>query len=330
MNIRETCSRLLQGYAPARVLMTAFELGVFTAVAEGNHAAEDVARATATSTRGMRLLMDALVSLDLLQKHEGAYRLLPGSEAFLAKTSPQYLGYMWETNHLWSAWSALTEVIRTGQPYTQLEKESDAARFFPKLIRSLHVMNLEAARKMAQILMPAQIPLNSRILDIACGTGVWSIPFAEASAQVQLDLLDFADALAVAKDYVQRHHVEAQISFIPGDLKHADLGKDRYHLIILGNIVHSEGAKSSQDLIRRCARALCPGGKLVTIDLFPNEERTGPPRAVLFALNMLLNTSEGDTFSVSEYNAWFQDAGLTEGSLVELDDNTTALIAAKP
>ncbi|KAF6003793.1 hypothetical protein F1559_001539 [Cyanidiococcus yangmingshanensis] len=289
--------------------MTAFELGVFTAVAEGNHTAEDVARATATSTRGMRLLMDALVSLDLLQKHEGAYHLLPGSEALLVKTSPQYLGYRWETNHLWSAWSALTEVVRTGQPYTQLEKEPDAARFFPKLIRSLHVMNLEAARKMAQILMPSQIPMNSRVLDIACGTGVWSIPFAEASTQVQLDLLDFADALAVAKDYVQA------IATI---------------LIILGNIVHSEGAKSSQDLIRRCARALCPGGKLVIIDLFPNEERTGPPRAVLFALNMLLNTSEGDTFSVSEYNAWFQDAGLTEGSLVELDDNSTALIAAKP
>lgn len=326
----EKLDDLLKGYAPARVVMTGFELGVFTMIAEGKTTAEEVARAAASSTRGMRMLLDALTSLELLQKHNDRYQLVPGSEAALVKSSPQYIGSMWETNHLWSAWSALTQVVRTGKPYTRLETESDAARFFPMLIRSLHVHNLEPARKLAGLLLPSQIPPDSRVLDVACGSAVWSIPFAEASSEVRLDLLDFGDALAVARSYVERHKVDAQVSYIQGDLKHTDLENDRYQLIILGNIVHSEGAASSRDLIQRCARALRSGGKLAIIDLFPNEERTGPPRAVLFALNMLINTSEGDVFSVSEYNQWFKDAGLSEGTLVQLGPTTTALLAAKP
>jgi ubiquinone/menaquinone biosynthesis C-methylase UbiE len=329
MEFQQKCNSLLQGYAPARVIMTAFELGVFTVIAEGNNTAEEIARTTRTSQRGMCRLLNALASLDVLEKRNNLYFLVPGSEAMLVKTSPEYMGSMWETDYLWSVWSHLTEVVRSDQPHVQLEKETNVDRFFTMLIRSLHVMNLAPARKLADLLLPAQIPTNSSILDIACGSGVWGIPFAEAAPEIHLDLLDFPNILAIAETYVRRHQVEKQVSYICGDLKRLDLGTDRYHLIILGNIVHSEGSRSSRDLIQRCGVSLRPGGKLAIIDFFPNEERTGPPQAILFALNMLLNTSEGDVFSVSEYNSWLRDAGLTEGSLLELDERSTVLLATK-
>ena len=87
------------------------------------------------------------------------------------------------------------------------------------------------------------------------------------------------------REYLKRHGVEDRYDFLPGDLKQVDFGEDRFDLALLGNIVHSEGERSSRDLFKRLRTALSPGGRLVIIDMVPNDERTGPPFALLCALH---------------------------------------------
>ena len=135
--------------------------------------------------------------------------------------------------------------------------------------------------------------------------------------------------LAVTREYLKRHGVEQQFDFLPGDLNVVDLGQDQYDLALVGNIVHSEGEQSSRNLLRRLYRALRPGGRVVIIEVLPNDDRTGPPFPVFFALNMLLHTEHGDTFTLSEYTRWLQEASFARVETADIGSHSPLIVGWK-
>eukprot|EP00871_Galdieria_phlegrea_P002270 jgi/Galph1/3043/GphlegSOOS_G1743.1 len=277
-------SRLFQGYMTSRTLMTAVQFSLFTCISEGNHTATEIAKAMDASPRGTRMLLDALVALD-----------------------PDYIGAMFEIDDLWQSWSGLNKVVKTGQPSRQVETENKASEFFPHLIKSLHAMSIRRSGILADKLFKGQ---ELMVIDIACGSAVWSIPLAEKSSKVHVVAQDFPKVLESTKQFVAKHGVERQFSYLTGDLKKVDFGESRYDVAILGNIVHSEG-------------------KVIIVDLFPNDERSGPVQPLLFAINMLVNSSDGDTFTVSEYSQWLKEANIPHVSLLELTEESTVLVGQK-
>jgi len=152
---------------------------------------------------------------------------------------------------------------------------------------------------------------------------------AEADPGAHLTFQDFPGVLEHTKQYVKRHGLEKRADYLPGDLKQVDFGEGRYDVALLGNIVHSEGEASSRDLFRRLHRALRPEGQLAVIDILPNEERTGPPWAVVFALNMLVNTSDGDTYTLDEYRGWLTDAGFARVETAEIGSHSPLVVGVK-
>ena len=162
-------------FAPARVLSAGVQLQVFSHVAAGHTTPADIARAAAADERGMRMLLDALAALGLLTKDGERYGLTPLSAEYLVRDRPNYAGAMFEIDHMWEAWGQLTEVVRTGRPAARVEAQELAEQFFPVLIRSLHVINLQPARRMAQALGAGTTHKGLRVLDVACGSAVWSI-----------------------------------------------------------------------------------------------------------------------------------------------------------
>jgi len=234
-----------------------------------------------------------------------------------------------ENDGLWESWGQLAEVVRTGKPRRPVEKQELAEQFFPILVRTLHILNREPSRRMAQVLGGGNSRNGLKIIDIACGSGVWGIAIAEADPEARITAQDFPAVLSVTREFLKRHGVEAQYDFLPGNLREADFGAARYDVAILGNIVHSEGERSSRDLFRRLYKALRPGGQIVIIDTIPNEARTGPPFPVFFALNMLLNTEEGDTYTLAEYTRWLQEAGFTRVETADIASHSPLIIGFK-
>ena len=279
----------------------------------------------------MRMLLDSLVVCLLLTQQNGSYELTPLAAKFLVRSSPEYLGFMMEADAHWEPWAHLVEVIRRGKPLYRIEQQQEkAAEFFPFLVRSLHVMNREPARLAAKVLGVGNSQQGLRVLDIACGSGVWGIAVAEANPLARLTAQDFPEILDITREYLQRHGVESQYDFLPGDLNEVDLGRDRYDLALLGNIVHSQGARAARDLFRRLFAALRAGGRVVIVDMIPNEDRTGPPFSIFFALEMLLHTEEGDTFTLSQYSQWLQEAGFIRVETVEIGSHSPLIIGFKP
>lgn len=325
----ESLKQISFAFFLSRTLAAGLQLGVFSHLAAGREAAADVAHAAGASERGTAMLLDALVGLQLVTKAGGRYRLTPLSARYLVRESPDYLGAMMEEDSLWESWGHLTEAVRTGRPPRRVEQQAEAERFFPVLIRSLHVMNREPARATARALGAGTARHGLRVLDVACGSAVWGIAFAEADPQARLTLQDFPAVLEHTRGYLQRAGVLDRCDFLPGDLKRVDFGADRYDVALLGNIVHSEGEASSRDLFARLHRALKPGGRVAVIDLVANEERTGPPFAVIFALNMLVNTEAGSTYTLSEYRRWLQGAGFRRVETADVGANSPLIIGVK-
>lgn len=317
------------GFAPSYVLHAAVELDVFSHIAAGNGTASEVARAARASERGTRMLLDALTGLDLLAKRDGRYDLTPLAAEYLVRGRPNYAVGIVETGEPLASWHGLSESIRTGKPQRPVNQQAEGERFFSVLVRSLHVFNREQGRRLAEALGAGRTRSGLHVLDVACGSGVWGIAFAEADPRSRVTAQDFPGLLGLTREYAQRHGVEGQYEFLPGDLNDVDLGASRFDAAILGHIVHSEGEKASRALLRRVHRALKPGGRVAVLDMVPNDERTGPPFPLFFALNMLVQTTQGDTYTLAEYTRWLNEAGFTTVETVEVGGPSPAIVAAR-
>jgi SAM-dependent methyltransferase len=112
-------------------------------------------------------------------------------------------------------------------------------------------------------------------------------------------------------------------------MREVDFEEGTCDLAILGQICHSEGAEHSQDLFRKLHRALRPGGKLLIADMVPDEGRSSAAFPLFFALNMLVHTAQGDTFTLSEYTKWLTDAGFRSVSTLEAPGPSPLIVAER-
>ena len=316
------------GLMTSRTLSSAVQLRVFSHIAGGKTTAAEIARAANANERATRMLLDALVGFQLLNKSEGHYELAPLAAEYLVRDSPNYLGYLMETTAEEDPWQHLTESIVTGKPQHKVEEQKVAEKFFPRLVRTLHVWNREPARRAAELLS-SEAPADVRVLDLGAGSGVWGIAVAEANPRARVTAQDYPGMLEVTREFVNRHGVGARYDYLPGSLKDVNFGRNKFDLAILGNIVHSEGEKASRGLFRRLAGALRPRGKVAIIDMIPNDERTSPPFPLLFALNMLVHTEAGDVYTFGEYRAWLNEAGFPRVEAADIGSHSPMIIGHK-
>jgi ubiquinone/menaquinone biosynthesis C-methylase UbiE len=317
-------------FTTSRILTTGVRLDVFSHIAAGRTAVAEVAAATGASARGVRMLLDALAGLQLLTKIDGRYGLPPASARYLVRGSPDYLGAIMENDRLWEAWSGLTEAVRSGRPPRRVEEQAEAEAFFPVLIRTLDVANREPARRAAAALGAGKGPGGLQVLDVACGSGVWGAAVAEADPAATVTLQDFPGVLEHTRQFMERRGLAGRCIYLRGDLKRVDFGEGRFDVALLGNIVHSEGEASSRDLFWRLHRALRPGGRLAVVDLIPDDDRAGPPYPLIFALNMLVHTEAGDTYTLAEYIRWLTEAGFPHVETSDIGSHSPVVIARRP
>jgi 3-hydroxy-5-methyl-1-naphthoate 3-O-methyltransferase len=319
-------------YAPPVMISTAIELGVFDALDSGPKTLDELATTLRASERGLRMLVNALAGFELLVKDGDRYSLTPESGAFLVSSKPAYYGGLFRnicSDHI-PTWLRLKEAIQTGRAVRDVTEESQSVEFFQDFVASLFQVNYAPAQALAKALLPAiQSQKPARVLDLAAGSGVWGIALAQQSPEVQVTAVDWEGVLPVTRKTAARFGLENRFSFVPGDMLKVDFGGG-YTVAIIGHILHGIGAKDSQTLIRKVASALAPGGTIAIAEYLVNIDRTGPPPSLVFAVNMLLFSAEGDTFSFEEISGWLRGAGLENARLVEAPGPSPLILATKP
>jgi 3-hydroxy-5-methyl-1-naphthoate 3-O-methyltransferase len=311
----------------AMVLISGAELDVFTHIAHGRDRAGEVAAALGAPVRGVERLLDALVGIGYLDKEDGAYVLSPLASRFLVRGRDTYVGEMvHEMKLLWNSWSCLTEVIRTGRPVEPWDDEETGRRLFPQLVRALFPMSWNTARAAAGVVGESGEPVR-RVLDVAAGSAVWSIPFAQAGARVTT--VDYPEVTAHTREFAERYGVADRYDHIEGNLREVDFGEDVYDLVVLGYIIQTEGEVWGRRLVEKSYRALRPGGRLLIAEMVPNDERTGPTAPLVYGMDMVLYTDNGDVFTLAEYREWLDAAGFRKTETVETTAPWPLILATK-
>jgi SAM-dependent methyltransferase len=304
------------GFAPPLVICAAVENGVFDALDRSPMTAKELAKETGASERGVSAIAGALVSLELLTKlKDGRYQLAPDAASFLVKGKPGFHGALFQhyRSDLIPNWLALPEIARSGQPKTKVDQPEAGVAFFEGFVDALFPMNYPAAQALAHSLEARRSAEGNskdevRVLDLAAGSGVWGIAQAQASPRVRVTALDFEPVLAVTRRTAERFGLAERFRFQTGNLRTAELGTG-YSVVLLGHILHSEGVAQSRALLKRVFAALRPGGTIAIAEFLVNAERTGPPQGLVFAVNMLVHTTEGDTYSLEEIGSWLRSEG---------------------
>jgi len=168
-----------------------------------------------------------------------------------------------------------------------------------------------------------------KILDVAGGAAAWSIPFVQAIAGARATVLDLPQVTPVAHEYAAKFGVGDRFEYMEGDLHQVEFDEGGYDLITLGHVIHSEGREDGVKLIERCFRALAARGMLLIGEFVPNDDRTGPPTAMLFGLNMLLHTPVGDVFTMKDYREWLKRAGFRTIKTIRTPSAVSPLILAR-
>ncbi|MET8680170.1 class I SAM-dependent methyltransferase [Streptomyces sp. NPDC004647] len=313
-----------------QVLLTAVELGLFSHLATGARTAADIAEAAGAAPRGVLRVLDALVALGYLEKDGGEYELTAVSRRFLVRDSPSYLGDMCrETRLLWPSWSRLTDVVRTGEPTALWEEESAGREHFPQLVSAWFPMSFGAARAAVGALPERTRAGIRRVLDVAAGSGAWSLAFALELPEARVTTVDHPEVTAITRKFTERFGVADRYEHISGNLREVPFG-DGYDLVTLGYIVHTEGPEWGRRLIEKAYAALRDGGTLLIGDMIPDDDRTGPDIPLVFAAtDLLLFSRHGDVFTMRDYRAWLTDAGFRSVEAVDVLAPSPLLVATK-
>jgi len=320
------------GYAPPLIIEAGVRNGLFDQLDRGAKTVEETAEATGASVRGLRAIMNALVGLELLNKStDGRYSLTPESAAFLVSSRSAYFGgwIRHASTQLIPEWLHLAETVRTGESKTGGDQEAAGTAFFQEFVQDLFPLNYGASQALATDLRLDAAGRPVRVLDIGAGSGVWGIGLAHRSAQVQVTALDWSGVLDITRKVAAQNGVADRFTFIAGDLKTAAFGTG-YHVATLGHILHGLGEPDSRALLKRTFRALAPGGTIAIAEFLVNDERTGPPAGLVFAVNMVVATQDGDTWSFNEIAGWLREAGFVNPRTLDIPGPSPLILANRP
>ena len=330
-----TPERIMQfawGYVPPLVLEAAIRHRVFDVLDNGPKTVHEVHVETGASERGLTAIMNALVGLDFLAKDEQSrYSLTPESAAFLVSAKPGFQGGLIRhcSEQLIPKWLRLNEIVATGKPSQSVNQQASGSDFFQQFVNDIFPMSYPSAQALARHLNAGGAGLSARVLDLAAGSGVWGIALAQSSEHVRVTAVDWPDVLPVTRETVGRFGLANRFSFIEGDLLEADFGSD-HTIATLGHILHSEGRERSRALLTKTFRALASGGTIAIAEFLVNADRTGPVNGLFFAVNMLVNTDNGDTYSFEEISSWLAEAGFTNARTLDSPGPSPLILATKP
>jgi 2-polyprenyl-3-methyl-5-hydroxy-6-metoxy-1,4-benzoquinol methylase len=300
--------RISSGYWASRVFLTAATHTLFDHL-EKPVTSKGLAKKRSLDPRALEIVLDALVSIGLVKKTKKNYHNSGAASSFLVSGKPYYQGDILAHHaSLWERWSDLDDILKEGVP-------SSRGRDFESFIQGMHNLSVLKSEKIV-----SQLDLKGvgRVLDLGGGPGTYSVSFAKRGMDVTL--FDMKDTYRIAKDVIGSSPVKGTISFKGGDFVHDDIGKG-YDLVLISQIFHAYGEKENMNLLRKVRKALNRNGRVLIQEFLVNDDRTSPVPGALFAVNMLVNTSEGRTYSPREMIAWLRKTGFGSVKRSFFEDN---------
>lgn len=308
----------VSAYRLPRILLTALDLDLFTAIGSRTWAVPTLARRLRVSSRGLDILCRNLASAGVLVKSADRYRNGTVARTFLNAKNPAHRGaYLDLLRGQWEDWSQLTRSVKRGRPVDHDDPDEPAYR--RAFSWAMHQRSLQVAPRVV-----AQLDLSGvrTLLDVGGGPGTYALAFLAKNPKLQATVCDRPPALEVAREIAARYSYGRRLSYLPCDFTKYPI-RGRFDVIWLSNVVHIYSPSENQRLFGKLAAALTPGGRLLIQDAFLHD-RNGlyPEEATLFAVTMLLFTERGNTYSAKDVSLWLRKVGFGRIRSLKLREGT--------
>jgi SAM-dependent methyltransferase len=318
--------QLARNYQRSRILLTAYELGIFTELGGERKTSAEVAAALGTDPRATDRLLSVLAVLGLLNKEGGRFANSAAASRYLVKGKPEYMAGLMHGVHLWDAWSTLTDAVRAGTSVFERPGGEAGRRRTEAFIAAMHYGGSLRAERLVAML---DLDGVSRVLDVGGGSGAYASAFVRARKGITATVFDLPHVTPLTRRYVEAEGLSGKIDIVAGDATVDPLPRG-YDLVFMSQLLHSNSAAQNEALIANGAASLNVGGRLVVQDFIVDEDRAGPPRPVIFALNMLVATAAGDTYKESEIRGWMEAVGLNDVERTDTGLETALVVGRRP
>lgn len=316
-------------YQRTAALKAALELELFTAIGNGQETVHALAKRVNGPERGVRILCDSLVVIGFLTKAGERYGLTADSAVFLNKNSPAYSGSAAKflaSSSVADGFKDLATVVRSGRPLADQPLGDGDHPEWPEFARSMAMLSNTVAAETAKLFDAGS---KMKVLDVAAGHGMFGIAVAQRNRKASIVASDWPCVLEVAHENAVRAGVSDRYRLLPGDALEVDFGTG-FDAVLIANLLHMWDRATNERFLKKVHTALAPRGRVIVVELAPNDDRTSPPVPALFALNMLANSSGGDAYTASEHVAMLNHAGFSGSEVRPLPPTAhTAIVAAK-
>lgn len=312
------------GYWQSCVLHAAVKLDLFRKLGSSSMKVEEVAHLLKANVRGTSLLLNALAALDFLKKEGELFSLSIKSQKYLDELSPHTMIHI--ARHimdLYQNWGQLSQAVLTGKPVAdRKDREREQIENF---IWGMDDIAQGAAPILAEIL---DLSSFKYLLDLGGGPATYAIEFCRKNPKLQATIFDLPDTESIAQENIERNDLGHRIQFVGGDFL-KDIIPGKYDSVFLSQIVHGYSPDVNLSLLKKVYEVMYAGGQIVIQDFILDESKTRPKFAAVFALNMLLHTEGGRSYTAKEIENWLTEAGFKDVERIEADlPNEAGLIRA--
>ena len=328
--------RLLQlglGFWGPRVFLSAVELGLFSALANGPLSEVELRERLGLHARAARDFLDTLVALAVLERKAGKYRNTPDAGAFLDRAKPAYVGGLLEmaAKRLYPFWGSLTEALRTGNPQNEIKSGGDLFRELyadPGRLRSFLSAMTGVSMDSAQAIAAKFAWSRYRtFVDIGGAQGCVSVQLALTHSHLSGGEFDLPPVAPIYDDYVRSFGLDSRLKFRAGDFFRDPLPPA--DVLIMGHILHDWNLEQKHLLLQKAYAALPKKGALIVYDAMIDDARCRNAFGLLMSLNMLIETPGGFDYTAADCRAWMRAAGFRTTSVVPLTAAESMVVAIK-
>ena len=302
----EEIRALANSFQQSRILLTAIELDLFSLLDKKILSSSDISEKIKTDARATDRLMNALVALGFLRKVHGKFYNAENASQYLVKGKPEFMGGLFHSIGLWQTWSTLTDAVKKGTSVAAHKPSPSGIDWQEAFIAAMHYRGVKEAKILSMMI---DLSKAKRMLDVSGGSGTFSMEFIKQNPQMTATVFDLPGIIPITKKYVEQENVTGKVDFLNGDYLEDDFGNN-YDLIFLSAIVHINSYDENTRLIKKCYDALNSSGQIIIKDWVMNDDRTEPAGGVFFALNMLVGTRSGDTYTEKEMKEWMEKTGI--------------------
>jgi hypothetical protein len=302
------------GFWASKTLLSAVELGVFSALGETPADLPALQRKLGLHQRSARDFLDALVALKLLKRENGVYSNAADTDLFLDRAKPTYIGGVMEMANarLYGFWGSLTEALRTGElqnenkgggedVFATLYADPDRLRGF---LRAMSGVSAGAAQAIA-----AKFPWRDyeTFMDVGPAQGMVPVTLASAHPHLTGVGFDLPAVKPVFEEFVALRGVAERVRFQGGNFFEDSLPK--VDVIIMGHILHDWDLAQKKTILSKAYEALPKGGAVVVYDTMIDDDRRENAFGLLMSLNMLIESPGGFDYTGADCQAWMREVG---------------------